>query len=370
MFNTSWYFEDTFDLTKVTSQDVYFAFTIKLPFRFRVENFFHCSFVKNDNSYDIWIKNKPLETTNEGMINFHSMWKKGEPIENIWSTAVIISTEGNITLDDLNKIKSCNGDIESVVLDSRNEHYGKSLQALNDFIIAYHMTTGELFGGQRLHVLTHHEYFERLTWEITIIGIPLTYWKEQTIHELFDLKPTREFKSMQLTGELNNIAPEELTGIKESIERLNNFYFYELAFEAKAKMVNSEYIGALLMAVAALEGVHSALVINVLKEKLPKLRTGDDKSLEEKFIMELGFSLCNRLTPYIFMDETERPPQDLIHKVTKAIKFRNEIMHALRDSAGKYKIKKATNSDICDAYSSVLQLYDYYRKAFEGLRAG
>jgi hypothetical protein len=91
-----------------------------------------------------------------------------------------------------------------------------------------------------------------------------------------------------------------LAGIEQAIDRLNNFYFYELAFEAKAKMGGSDYVGALLMAVAALEGVHGAFVSHVLEARLPTDRTGDDKSLEDKFIKELGFALCNKLTPYLF----------------------------------------------------------------------
>src|SRR5262249_35041824 len=119
------------------------------------------------------------------------------------------------------------------------------------------------------------------------------------------------------------------------------------------------------MAVAALEGVHGAFVSHALEARLPTDRTGDDKNLEENFMKELGFSLCNKLTPYLFMETTERPPQDLIQKVATAIKYRNEIMHALRNSSGNYRIRTRTNSAISDAYSAVLQLYDFYRKAFE-----
>jgi hypothetical protein len=138
-----------------------------------------------------------------------------------------------------------------------------------------------------------------------------------------------------------------------------------LAFEAKAKMVSSDYIGALLMAVAALEGVHGAFVMQTLESRLPTGRTGEDKDLEEDFIKELGFSLCSKMTPYLLMDASERPPQDLIQKAAKAIKYRNEVMHALRNSSGVYRIRTRTNADLSEAYSSVMHLYDFYRKAFE-----
>jgi hypothetical protein len=112
-----------------------------------------------------------------------------------------------------------------------------------------------------------------------------------------------------------------------------------LAFEAKTKMVSGDYLGALLMAVAALEGVHGAFVNHSLGKLLPVDRSGDDKDLEELFIKELGFSLCNKLTPYLFMDASERPDKELIKKASLAIKYRNEVMHALRNDSGKYRIR-------------------------------
>ena len=65
------------------------------------------------------------------------------------------------------------------------------------------------------------------------------------------------------------------------------------------------------------------------------------------------------------MDAAERPPQDLIQKAATAVKYRNEVMHALRNSSGAYRIRTRTNADLSDAFSAVLQLYDFYRKAFE-----
>ena len=47
-----------------------------------------------------------------------------------------------------------------------------------------------------------------------------------------------------LTGEICDLPAERLAPISEVIARINVFYFYELAFEAKAKMVSSDYIGA------------------------------------------------------------------------------------------------------------------------------
>ena len=67
------------------------------------------------------------------------------------------------------------------------------------------------------------------------------------------------------------------------------------------------------------------------------------------------------------MDPAERPPQELIDGAATAVKYRNEIMHALRNSSGGYRIRTRTNAELSDAYSAALKLFDYYRKALERL---
>lgn len=363
--NSTTLYADNIDFTKARAEDVYFAFIIRLPFRFRVKSHYHIHFENHGNEYDIWIRNKSMEVMEPGML-LHSLIRQGGNVEDLWSTVAIIPNHGKITADELSTVQNCQGNIEKVVLESRAKQLFPATQALNAFIVGYHTATGELWGGQPLQAMTIHEYMNSVTWEISLIGIPLAYWTEKTINELFDLKATREFRvGASITGEMFDLPPEKLAGIGQAIDRLNSFYFYELAFEAKAKMVSSDYIGALLMAVAALEGVHGAFVMHALEAKLPTVRTGDDKNLEENFIKELGFSLCNKLTPYLFMDAAERPPQDLIQKAATAVKYRNEIMHALRNSSGAYRIRTRTNADLSDAYSAVLKLYEFYRKAFE-----
>jgi len=355
-----------FDFTQATYDDVYFAFLVKLPFRFRVGSPFHCHFEAQGDNYDIWIRNKPIEAATEPGMTLPALIRQGGKVEDLWSTVAVIPNKGGITPDELAAIQTCHGDVEKAALESLNKRLFPAMQALNAFVVGYHTATGEMRGGQRLKAMTVHEFIYSIAWEVALIGIPLAYWTALTINELFDLKAEKELRVVaSLTGELSDLPADKLAGIGQAIDRLNSFYFYELAFEAKAKMVNTDYVGALLMAVAALEGAHGAYTTHVLESKLPTGRTGEDKNLEENFIKELGFSLCNKLTPYLLMDATERPSQELIQKAAKAVKYRNEIMHALRNAAGMYRIRTRTNAELSDAFSGALQLYDCYRKALE-----
>lgn len=357
--------DNNFDFTKATTEDVYFVFIITVPFRFRVSSPYHCHFENRGHAYDIWIRNKPMEKTEVGM-RLQSLIRQGGKVEDLWSTVALIPNKGRITAAELAAVQNCHGNVDKVAIETRTKELFPAMQALNAFIIGYQTTTGEMWGGHPLFAMTNDKFMNQVSWEVNLIGIPISYWTANTINELFELKAEKNFRiEASLIGDMSDLPAEKLEGIAQTIDRINSFYFYELAFEAKAKMVSNDYIGALLMAVAALEGAHGAFVTHVLESRLPSDRAGDNKNLEEEFIKELGFSLCNKLTPFILMDETERPSSDLIYSVSNAIKYRNEIMHASRNSSGIYRIRTRTNSELSKAFSATIELYDFYRKAFE-----
>jgi hypothetical protein len=363
--HTATIYDDTFDLATTSSKDVHFAFVVGLPFRIRVKSPYHLRFENQGNEYDIWIRNKPIEWEQRGDRR-PSMIQPSRNVEDYWSTVAVIPCNSKVTDAELGVIQRSLGNGEEVNLESRVKYRFPVMQALNAFIIGYHTATGELFGGRTLQSLTVSEFIDRKTWEITLIGMPLENWNEGNIDELFDFKTERNIRiSYTLSGEMSDLAEDRLAGIGQAIDRLNSFYFYELAFEAKTKMASSDYRGALLMAVAALEGAHGAFVSHALGARLPTNRTREDKKLEDEFIKELGFSLCNKLTPYLFMEPVERPSPDLLRRAARAITFRNDIMHALRKPTGEYKIRTRTNLELSDAYSAALQLYELYRRAFE-----
>ena len=216
--NSTTLYADNLDFTKAKSEDVFFAFIIRLPFRFRVKNSYHIHFENQGNEYDIWIRNKPMEVTEPGM-RLHSLIRQGGNVEDLWSTVAIIPNQGKITEDELSAVRNCQGNVEKVALESRTKQLFPAMQALNAFIVGYHTATGELWGGQPLQPMTVHEYMNSVTWEISLIGIPLAYWTGETINELFDLKATREFRvGASITGEMFDLPPEKLAGIGQAID--------------------------------------------------------------------------------------------------------------------------------------------------------
>ena len=95
----------------------------------------------------------------------------------------------------------------------------------------------------------------------------------------------------------------------------------------------------------------------------------DIAGIRTNFIRELGMTLCNKLTPYLFLDDASRPSADLIDGATTALKYRNEIMHASRNKQGEYRHRLRSKQEIDQAYKAALGLYRFYRDAYDDLNA-
>jgi hypothetical protein len=296
-------------------------------------------------------------------ISPHALRQKVEKVSDLWTDIAIILHEAVVTEEEFESLRNFGGHDKSFSLPS-SRYEPVARQALNSFIMAYGHVTGELLRSQPLRILGETEFFQCVYMDITLVGYPIEYWVPQTIAILFKRSVIQgERSGIPIPSELSDLPSDKLKDITECIINQSDYIFYELAFEAEVKWVAHDHIPALLMAVAALEGVHGAFVTHMLSSKLPK----DSDNLAEKFIRELGMSFCNEVSPYLLMSETGRPSAELIQKVSLALRYRNEIMHALRNKQGKYKIKTRTSGEIHEAYSSVMQMYECYRTAFEKL---
>ena len=89
-----------FAFTQTTPEDVSFAFIIRLPFRLRVGSPFRCHSETQGEQYDIWIRNRAMETTEPGM-HLPALIRQGGKAEDMWSTVAVIPNKGKITPDEL-----------------------------------------------------------------------------------------------------------------------------------------------------------------------------------------------------------------------------------------------------------------------------
>lgn len=331
-----------------------------LPFRLRVGVWYRDTLAARGRHFSLWLLNRVAIAPDKpaGM-----QLPIGKPFSDLWTEALLVLEDPVVSDESLALLRQSQPDTVGQNYPSGMGETFYAMEALNHFVIGYATATKQLFGGAPLRIFRTTDFFDFLRWDVTILGPRDETLNDETARMIFDLKADREWRATgSITGDLDDLPDETLGQINRSIALHKDFIFYQFAFEAKAKMVAGDYAGALLMAVAALEGVHAAYVDEVLSSKLP---ADASPSLPDEFLRELGMTLCNRLTPYIFMEEDERPGADLIAQAERALRFRNEIMHSLRNRQGTYRSRTRTNREISDAYSATLKLYESYRSAFE-----
>lgn len=355
--------DDNFDHRKATARDVRFGFLVHLPFRLRLGNLYHDSFLNQYGHFSLWLLNR-IDLAPDKPATMQLPTDKS--ISDLCTEALVVQEDQVVSEEALELLRQSppEAEIKSYPA-ATGEMLFHVMDFLNNFIIGYATATKQLFGGFPLRIFRTHDFFDFLRWQLTILGPQSETIDTAAARKIFDLKPDRELRDVgTLTGELYNLPDDSVTQIRRAIELHQDFPFYEITFEAKTKMVAGDYVGALLMAIAALEGVHAAYVHEVLTEKLPKEA---EHSLVDDFLRQLGMKLCNQLTPYVFMEPHERPTGEIIAKTEKAINFRNEIAHSLRKRSGTYRARTRTNQELSDAYSAALTMFECYRSAFERL---
>lgn len=358
------------DLATAKPENVRSIFILRLPFRLRVGTLRKFTY---DDTYQVWVRNRldvPAGTKHE---EFHK--KIADPANRrarfdlAFSEVMIVCNRVNVDQGTvqaiINNLDGKGGD--PVAYDNKPF---KALGVLNDFLVAVHTATGELFGGRPLCKLTDSMFFDCLRFEFTLLCRPEMELDDEYATQLFDTHVDREFiKGQQFFGEWGDWPADKVAGIEQAIRQQDQFIFYEFAFESKSRMVDREFVPALLYSVVALEGAHAAFVKQSLQAKFAFVENERDRSRlveehAERLLREAGLTTLYQLTPFLFMEQDERPTLEELEECGKGISIRNEIMHSLAKK-GQYKLRNRTPEDLTDAYEAVLKVYDRYRAAVE-----
>ena len=216
-------------------------------------------------------------------------------------------------------------------------------------------------------------FFERLRYLHTIVS-PAGYgFSEKELIEVFDARAERELRQvpgMFTTHQLDDLTEAQLGKIQHYTELHQRFLFYQFALDAKSRMVGRDFVSAILFAVVALEGVHAAVLQMHLDRRLADsitdagARAKRAEAMANQLLLEVGFSDTVEMTSLLLLDPVDRPPEDEMQKCKLGITIRNEIMHALAKK-GQYRMRNRTNSQISEAYSSVLKVFDHFARIVE-----
>ncbi len=334
------------------------GFLLSVPFRFRLGTLFRCGFKMGSEPFEIIIRNPVdipagVDALDDRMVQTPMFAKD--------SIVLVVAMRPRIRKEKQAEILAYAGsdDIRPKILPY--EVRDDALRALNRFIVSYATAMNTLFGGGPLRLLNSDAFITRTEWDILFWGSDsLRLESDLVVRALNRAVPRDPWSRSRNWGHLDDYPIDEAQRkIARVLAEPQNHLFYQLVLEAKTKRIFGQYREALLDAVAGLEGVHALLVQSWFK----RIGAKNGKEISENFLLNVGMKLCNEISPYLFLSESERPSNEQIAETRRAIKFRNEIMHALTNKRGEVKHFMRSNDDLSGAINAVLGMYGVYLKA-------
>jgi hypothetical protein len=264
----------------------------------------------------------------------------------LWSEAIVFVPNPHVPDEVIDALRKG----EAKVPSERNLF--RTHSAFNEFICAYATAANQLFGGAPLRMLTDMEFMDSLYMEAAFLSPPGYDLTDHDIEDVFSWKPEREFVKIggQLSGDLDDLPATTLASIGHAHQNFREHAFYEIAFKAKTEMVGRDPIVAIMLACAALEGVHAELLRQATKSKI-------SDGLMSNLLREQGIHTLIQITPRLFMPEDARPNDEAIKRCVDALEKRNAIIHA-KMSGGHYKMRGYTAGELNTAYSAVIEMYN------------
>jgi len=352
-------FPDDFDLTGPTDIRVNHGYVMTLPFRIRTGRFF----VLHVGDFDLIFRNHldiPFGTSSDDVLTLMWEGKSFRPREQFYTEVLILDKKPPVPPEFRDEFTGFLASPEKVNMPGVEARYFEALSCLNDAIVGYHHATNSVFGGAPVERLRNQTFFEHQL-------------SEKELLDIFDARAEREFIQVPgqfTTGQLDDVPDTQLGEIQRYTALHQRFLFYQFAFDAKSRMIASDYVSAILFAVIALEGVHSALLQMRLNRHLAASISDTDararqaESMANRLLKEVGFSETLEMTSLLLLDPADRPREDEIQNCKLGITIRNEIMHALA-KRGQYRLRNRTNNQISEAYSSVLKVFNNFATLVE-----
>jgi hypothetical protein len=291
------------NLEAIAKQNIKAGFLLDLPFRLRVGKLRRFSF-DLDGPIELCLQNPvDIPAGTDHMQATQELFRSGG-FRSAFSQALIVLRRPRIEAEELKAIQEAVSQPEMHVGGLTRNAF-QALKSLNAFLVAYHSATGQMTGGSHLHKLSDMDFFDNLRWELTILCPENHHFDDEELLQCFDLKPERGIRAgEQSTGQLDDLPEETFAQFDNAISHYADYLFYELAFEAKSRMFERDFVGALLLAVVALEGAHAAFLRYSLTQKLP---TDKANELIENLLRDAGLYNLYQVTPFLLMDDQERP---------------------------------------------------------------
>jgi hypothetical protein len=336
-------YADNLDPTKPGATEVLFCCVVNLPFRLRVGNSY--AFPNSDNEdFKLYFRN-PYKIPQAG-VETDKLQEEADKQKtyNFFCTKVLIVLKKKPNID-------------------------RAIKVLNDFIIAYSIVCKSIGSFlEEVNTLNHMEFSKAQEWEIHYHRPKGSILTDLEVEKLLNHKPRMTCSGITIIPlrKFTDLSTQVLDKLPAAFTRHQNYVFYEFAFYARVRIDSEDYIGALLMACIALEGVCGTFRKQVRENGLSTNERKKERNLKKLKKVSRGSQFYERIktTCSIFMKTEERPPDNLLAKCEKAIGIRDDIMHATY-SKGVYTLRKYQVSELLDAYKVMTETYKYFKEALE-----
>lgn len=341
-----------FEPAAAKPENVRLAALLHLPFRLRVPSIYSFS-PPHDPDVSIHVNNKHPIPTGTTPVDVLKLVSGLEDRTELWSDVLIILKTPRITSKELGLIREGNNDgVLPVILQNGDTLVGH----LNAFLVAYAFAAKSAKEGQTLAKIRDVPFLTRhLCWEAVVLCPQEYVLSNEDVRMLFDLDPMPYVHVTEgIPGPLDDLTADVVARIPRFSFRNSSNIAYELAFEAEAHWDKGELIQSLVLACAALEAAHAALLRDKLTSILGEYGNVDD--LVNRLLREQGIYTLLQLTPPLLMGDQSAPTPEQIGKCKQGLELRNDIMHAKRRKSGTYKIRERTGREIRDAALAVAQV--------------
>jgi hypothetical protein len=239
----------------------------------------------------------------------------------------------------------------SVDLHALHGHPEDFLRPLNRLVESYRVLFGQGIQWNRVRRVLRKDISGGGTYKLHVFKREHDSDNFQQIEDsISDAKPASPIP-FALGGNMHDIPAESIAKLQHNLSENTQYAFYSMALQAQDYIQQTDYLNALLYSVIAFENAHAELI-----EHIAETKAGCEKARiwAQKLLREAGISAMVRLTPYLFMEPENRPSDNTIKDVVRAIEIRNQLAHAKRDKNRNLKVETHRSDSLLQLIKAVL----------------
>lgn len=217
------------------------------------------------------------------------------------------------------------------------------LKPINTLIIFYRLLFGEKVQWNRVRCVLRKDISGGHTYALhTLKRQSDSMDFHQIPNSIADATPVSPAPFI-LGGNLYDMTSEDIAKLQHKLKHETQYAYYSMAFQAQDYMQQTDYLNALLYSVIAFENAHAELIEHIAETKAG---CKEARKWAQDLLQRAGISSMVPLTPYLFMKPKDRPSDDTIKGVIRAIQIRNELAHAKKDKKHNLKIDTHRCTDL------------------------